>query len=103
MMIIRLPAQWAFDAENDDYALPLARGWLLRLSQLLKEISQRPDGQVKIVFIRLVGCSKLCVWLQATATFALTTQSLTPQGAGRWQLSYQVEQHRASFCALCAR
>lgn len=40
--------------------------------------------------VPLVGCSKLCEWLQATASFALTTRRLT-SGAGRSQLSYQVE------------
>ena len=40
MMIVRLSAQWAFFFHG--------LAGVLRLSQLLKESSQRPDGQVKI-------------------------------------------------------
>jgi hypothetical protein len=39
------------------YLDSLARGWLLRLSQWLKESPQRSKGQVKIVFFPLVGRS----------------------------------------------
>jgi hypothetical protein len=49
MMIVRLPAQWAFFFHG--------LAGVLRLSQSLKESSQRPDGQVKIVrsLVRMIS------------------------------------------------
>ena len=51
MTIINLPAQWAFFFHGRWVAL-------LRLGQLLKGSCRRPEGEVKIVFVPLVGCSR---------------------------------------------